>query len=270
MKIKINPLAEGISENEKKYILLLEFCEGFQKGVAASRKKLGIPADQRNQDGIILYRADQLPDFAKLQEESYKLVDELKLPVTLAYAIESIIQWDEVMGNTQPFTVLHIGTQLNRKWLYDPQFRSPPSRLEVKARGQGVMDNWYESNRVKLSKRSIEPAYPLLQINKPLTKSEFLAAIETNWEAIQEAMEHFKNSVPYNMAIDLISPEELKISAEIYRCKKESPKMTYEHIYNKLHDERGITFTDPFNEVKSKCYDFRKLLRSIGFVKKKK
>src|ERR1700730_17589061 len=98
MKIKINPLAHDISENEKEYILLLEFCEGFQEGIAASRKKLGIPADQRNQDGVILYKADQLPDFAKLQEESYKLIDELKLPVTLAYVVENIIQWDEVMG----------------------------------------------------------------------------------------------------------------------------------------------------------------------------
>ncbi len=270
MKIKINPLAKGISENERKYILLLEFCEGFQEGVAATRKKLGIPANQRNQDGLILYKADQLPDFAELQKEAYKLVGELNLPVTLEYVVESIIQWDEVMGNTQPFTVLHIGTQLNRKWLYDPQFRSPPSRLEVKTRGQGVMDNWYESNRAKLSKRSIEPAYPLLQINKPLTKPEFLVAIEAIWESIQEAMDHFKNSVPYNMAIDSISPEELEISAEIYRSRLQSPKMSYKAIYEKLHSERGIKYEDPENEVKSKCYDLRKLLRSIGFVKKKK
>src|SRR5258708_11733394 len=164
MNIVIDPRARtNLTDDEYKFLLLLECSHRFEDAVLKARKELGIPL------------AQGVPDQKLLYDKSLAIVQKLNIPVRLFPSILSIVEWDRVMEATLNIMVFGIQFQLNRKFLYNPDLISPPHRLQ----GASAWENYFLSNQYHISQTgSIEPALPIIQINKRLKRTQLHEAID--------------------------------------------------------------------------------------------
>lgn len=253
--IKISPEArEHLTDNEYKYLILLEFHEKFQERVKEIRKKPKIKQD--------------LPDSKELHEQTLLLVSDLDIPITLIPAIENLIQYGEVKITTHSIQIINVKHQLNRKQFYSAGLRPPPPRVYPKDRRpfeKAMRKGWHRHARRITSQESIAPALPLIQINKVLKKADLHKAIDKHWKEIEEAMESFKNTVPYPIQIEKIRKRDLEIN--LFICRSRKNNRSHKDIYEELKSTYGVTYKEEDAEVKKKYYYMRKLLKNLGFIK---
>lgn len=263
MRIIINDrVRKNISDDEYKLLLLLEFHQDFLQGLRNIRKKLDIKSDA---DDETITHLKEVPDQKALQEEVFLLAQRLNLPVTLTPAIESLVQWGTVLLSTIPILVFSVDHQLNRRFLYSDQILPKPRtstddvNLEKK-----LVENWYERNKQILSK-SIAPAYPVIQINKRLTKEQLIKAVKINWENISKAMDDFEKSVPLYLLVSKVPKKDIEINILVLRYREEG--LSHEEIYDKLERDHKIIFALGEAEVRRKYSLMRKLLKELGYLK---
>lgn len=263
MRMNIDAEAiKSLTPDEYKYLLLLEFHEIFWQRVSEIRKKVGGVAIIGDA-GTLSYK--ELPDLKLIHEKTETLVAELKIPILLTSAIESVIYWGKVFYTTKHILVLGIQNQYNRQFLYNDQLLPlNVTRNDKTERGKRVKQGWYESNKYRLQK-SIAPAYPLIQIQKRLTKKQLHDAIDNDWENIEGAMDDFEKSLPFPIQITPISTREIERNALIYRYRKSG--MEHKAIYEKVEKEIEIDFAQGEGEIRRICSNFEKLLKEIGFIK---
>lgn len=244
MKIKINDIAiKYLSEDERKYLLLLEFYEDFIAEIEEIKKQ---------------FEAKELDLFP---DTLIPLLQKYHIPIKFIYPLEEYIQFGEVFSVHQPIQILGIRAQLNRSFLYYDKLFPPPTKLQDKR----FWDSWYESNKHALENKGITPALPIIQLNKRLSKNELIKYISNKWDEIEEAMIDCEKSDPSPEQNIDISIRELEKYMTIYRYRLD--KLPYKQIYEKLEKTHKITFAGGEEEVKRICFKMRRLLRGLGFVK---
>lgn len=247
MRIKIsNDVEVLLSGDECKYLLLLEFYDEF---IAEIKK--------------IQKRPDEKKEMAVLVHELPPLLHKYNIPIQLQPCIESLIEWNEIFVCNHPITVLDVRMQLNRRWLYNADVTPPPTRLM----DSHVWDRWYERNKSIFGDQNPYPAFPLIQINRKLSRSKLKGYIDENWHYIEEAMIHFERSTPYPPEIKKTSRKDLEIRMSIYRYKRENKKLSSKEIYKKIQEEYSVDYAEADREVDRVYYEFKKLLLKIGFIR---
>ncbi|MGH7202970.1 MAG: hypothetical protein ACREHC_00830, partial [Candidatus Levyibacteriota bacterium] len=246
---------------EYKYLLLLEFYEDFWGRVEKIRAMIGVNPTL-NEDGAFGY--EKVPDLKLLRDETEKLVNDLGMPVFLFGAIESLIQWNTILYTVEPILVFGIQHQLNRRALYNDQLvPSQTTKNDHTELGKMIRNNWYESNKRVLGK-SISPAYPVIQIQKKLTKRQLKMAIDEEWQSIQETMEDYEKSVPFLIDTKRVSIREIENNSLIYQYRQQG--LQHPEIYKRLSSEHKVTYSGGEAEMRRKYSKFCQLLKRIGFM----
>lgn len=262
MKINISGHArQDLKDDEYKYLILLEFSDWLEEEINRIRRELGIPMSKGNLDQQALYK------------KSLDLTVKKKIPISLYPSISNLVHFGAVHTVTIPILVLGVEHQWNRKGLYEEKIRPKPSKPEIEQLKQiipnastALMDNWYRSNREIFSKRSIDPAVPLIQINKRLNKKQLFKAIEDKWDVLEEVMDDFENSISYPTQLSHIPIIELEGRMSIYRYRKEKPPLSYEEIKKRLESEGVMTVE--VETLRKRYSDMDKLLKELGIVSK--
>jgi len=244
MRIIINgSAAKYLSEDERKYLLLLEFYEDFVVEIEHIKKQFEAK------------KLDLFPDTL------IPILQKYHIPIKFIYPLEEYIKFGEVFSVHQPIQILGIRAQLNRSFLYYDKLFPPPTKLQDKF----FWDSWYEGNKHALADKGITPALPVIQLNKRLSKNELIKHISNKWSEIEEAIEDYEKSDPYpEQSID-ISIRELEKYMIIYRYRLD--KLPYKQIYEKLEATHKITFAGGEEEVKRICFKMRRLIKRLGFTK---
>lgn len=229
MRINIaDRVKTDLTDDEYKYLLLLEFYDAFGEEVAKVRQKLNIPLDK---DGITISNFKNVPDAKLLSDEALKLIQKLNIPASLLPSIESIIQWGQILLATTSVQVFSANDLGNRK-LY--------------------------------SQTTFGKAYPLIQINKKIGKDKFIKEIKALWNEIEDAMNIFQKVIPLPTAVKHLPVRDLEASILIYRYKKEG----YKHweIDNLLREKHNIDYQQGEEEMRRKYSQLNRILKSIGFI----
>ncbi len=229
MKINIADKAKAkLTNDEYKYLLLLECYDKFEEEVIQIRQKLNIPLDK---DKMTISNFKNVPDAKLLRKETFKLIKQLNIPLSLMNSIESIIQWGQVLFATADLYVFSADDLGNRK-LY--------------------------------STTAFGKAYPLIQINKKIGIDRFMKDIKVVWNQIEEAMNIYQMLIPLPTAVKHLPIEELEASILIYNYKKEG----YKHweIADILEDKHNIDYQDGEGEIRKKYSKINKILKSLGFT----
>jgi len=247
MKIVISDNARKIlTDDEYKYLVLLEFNKKFTEDIKLIRIDLGMT------------KPHNVLDLDKLYDKSLELVLKLNIPISLLFSVEDIIRFGAVLRATPPILILGISNQFNRKLLYNHKIY----RSFLK---QTTKEEWYRDNQEILRKESLAAAYPLIQINKRLKIGELHKTIEENWNQIESAFDEFEKSSPYPTKLKEVSRRDIEIFASIYRCKKIlglSSKETYKEILKNFK----IRYSEEDREIDRKYLFMSKLLKELGFV----
>lgn len=247
-----------LTDDEYKYLLLLEFHEEFVKQVQLIRQKLGIPVDT---DGSL----KELPDERKLAKMTLLLLKRLEIPLTLQSSIIDLVKWGKIFTATHKVQILGISHQLNRKALYNKQLPPIPPRTQESIAGINLKDHWYKSNQEILSGSSIHPALPIIQINKPLSLPELKEAISGIEKELKEAIEQLEQANPYHTYLQDIPIEELEVSMEIYRYRRKG--IPSKNIYT-LIKEQYKAYGNEDREIDRKYSNLRKILIDLKFIQK--
>jgi hypothetical protein len=246
-----NGARKNLTEDEYKYLILLEFNKKFEESVKRIRKELGIPKPEGSLD------------LEKLYDKSLALVLELKIPITLLLSIEDLIHFGVVLRATLPILVLGIKNQFNRKLLYNSKiYPSSSKHFPTEPQQQVIGEVWYRNNREVLKRGSLATACPLIQINKKLTKPQLLKAIEEDWDQIEAAMDDFEKSTPYLIVVSAISTIELEENILIYRYRAQG--LDYGKIREKLISDHKKYIEEA--TLRKRYSDLKKVLKKIGFV----
>lgn len=255
MKITINDLVKNdLTDDEIKYLLLLEFHMDFIKGVRVIRKKLGIPVAE---DGETITSLKP-PDERKLETMTSKLVLKLDIPYTLIGCVVSLIKWGQVLMATKPILILGSEYQLNRRMLFNKKvWPKSTNRLTDPKTKKMIDESWYRHNQSLAAKYGTSAFIPILQINKPLTKSDLIKAIKQEWDSqISPAIEDFKKSLPFPSEITHIPINEVEDYIKLLRLRLDERKK-HKEIAEELHIS-----VDSTKEKYSKIVNF---LQKIGF-----
>jgi len=259
MKINISAYArKSLTHDEYKYLILLEFSDWLEVEISRIRKELGMPKT-----------LDQLA----LQQKSLELVVAKNVPISLESSIRDLVCFGAVHTTTIPILILGVDHQLNRKWLYEEKIRPKPSKIQIEQLRRinpnprhTITENWYDSNKDIFSKRSIDPAIPLIQINKRLSKKQLFEAIEDKWNVLEEVMDDFEKSIPYPTQLSHIPINELERNMRVYRYRKEKPPLSYNEIKKKLELE-GAPIAEE-ETLRKRYSDMDKLVKELGIVSK--
>lgn len=241
MKIKIYPrVRSSLTDDEYKYLMLLEFHDRFEVEVDRIRNTLKINVGEENIDDTLL------------NKNIAKLMTKLSIPFCLFSSIRDLVYRGEVMSATPSVTIVGIGQQEHRKLLYNKHLKPPSIR-----RGEMVRtDSWYDSNKKTLqSSKSIIPALPLIQINKRLNISTLIESIEKNWPLIAKSMSDFEKTNPFPTELGEIGTSILEENIDTHRWKgvKTSTKL-------------GEEFNISPDGVRQRWRAMRNLLKRIGFL----
>lgn len=254
MKIVIDETVKAdLSNNEYKYLLLLEFHSGFIKGVKDIRNKLNIFVAENGETVI----KDKFPDGKKLNKMTSQLILKLNIPITLLSCVESFIEWGTVLAATKPILVLNPECQLNRKALYNKKIMPrQANRLTDSKLRELINSSWYEHNQYLVTKYGDSAFTPVIQINKPLTKPEFICAVKREWDQqIAPAIEDFKKSTPFPIEIAKVPVNEVEEYIELLRLRRDGKK--HKEIAALLHIEE--------ENVRRKFSNISVFLQKIGF-----
>lgn len=255
MKIIIDAQTrESLSDDEYKYLLLLEFHRDFIKGVRIIRKKLEIPVAE---DGETITSLKP-PDERKLDTMASKLVLRLNIPYTLIGCVVSLIKWGQILMAIKPILILGPEYQLNRRMLFNKKvWPKSTNRLTEPKIKKMIDEGWYRHNQSLALKYGTAPFIPVIQINKPLTKEELIEAIKREWDTqIAPAIEDFKKSSPFPSEIAHTPANEVEDYIKLLRLR------IYEKKKHKgIAKELNIT-EESVREKYSKITNF---LQNIGF-----
>ncbi len=235
--------AKYLSEDERKYLLLLEFYEDFVSEIENIKK---------------LFEAKKIYLFP---DTLIPILQKYHVPIKFIYPLEEYIQFGEIFSVHQPIQIFGVRHQLNRSFLYYDKLFPPPTKLQNKL----FWDSWYEGNKHAFADKGITPALPIIQLNKRLSKNELIKYIKNRWDEIEEAIEDYEKSDPYPEKNIDISIRELEKYMIIYRYRLD--KLPYKQIYKKLEEAHKITFAGGEEEVKRICFKMRSLLKRLGFTK---
>ena len=245
MRIKISDdAAKYLSEDERKYLLLLEFYEDFAAEIEDLKKQFEAKKIQLFPDTLI------------------PLLQKYHIPIKFVSPLEEYIQFGKIFSVYQPIQIFGIRHQLNRSFLHYDKLVPPPTRLQDKM----FWDSWYEGNKRALVDKGITPALPIIQLNKRLSKSELRKYISDKWDEIEEAMKDYEKSDPAPETIKDISMREVEIFASIYRYKRITG-LTSKKTYEKISAEFGITYAEADREIDRKYSNISSILRNLGWEK---
>lgn len=242
-----------LSDDEYKYLRLLEFHTGFIKGVKDIRKKLNIPVAE---DGTTVTNFTP-PDGKRLNKMVSQLVLKLQLPLSLFGCVESIVEWGKVFMTTKPILVFNSEYQLNRKALYNKKILPKPTNRLTEPKLKKIMDkSWYEHNQFLVKKYGDSAFTPIIQINKPISKKQLIDAVKREWDSqIAPAIEDFKKSTPFPLEITRIPVNEVEDYIELLRLRRDGKK----------HSEIAAMLGIEEASVREKYSKISKFLQKIGF-----
>jgi hypothetical protein len=244
MKIVImsDSARKSLTDDEYKYLTLLEFSKRFEEGVSRIKEELGMP------------KPDNLLDLESLYDKTLALVLKLNIPISLLYSVEDIIRFGCVLRATPPILILDISNQFNRELLYNSNIQPKPS-------DQSGKDLWNDNNKKLLRNDSLAAAYPLIQINKRLNIEQLKKAVESNWNEIEQAITDFEQSSPYPAQLKEFTTRDIKDFATIYRYRK-IQGLSSKETYKKL----GKIYAEEDREIDRKYSNISKLLKELRFV----
>lgn len=262
MEIKINnKVRPDLSDDEYKYLRLLEFHAGFIKGVKDIRSNLDIPVGKDGETITSFKPPEQLSeglDFErKLRDGVSKLVLKLGIPYMLLGCVESFIKWGQVLMATKPILVLNPEYQLNKSLLFNKKIWPKGKANTNDPKVQSMIDkSWYEHNQSLVKKYGTSPFIPVILIAKPLTKKELHEAIDREWvDRIAPAIEDYKKSVPYSVDIAKVPVREIEDYINLLRLKQEGK--THQEIADQLHMGH--------DSIREKFSKITKFFKRIGF-----
>lgn len=254
MNIEVNDRVKSdLTDEEYKYLRLLEFHADFIKGVKDIRNILDIPVD-KDGETILSFKP---PDERKLINMASKLVLKLEIPYTLVGCVESFIKWGQVLMATKPILVLNPEYQLNRSLLFSKKIWPKGKANTNDPKIQSMIDkSWYIHNQSLIKKYGTSPFIPVILVAKPLTRKELHKAIDQEWDdKIAPAIEDYKKSVPYPVDIAKIPVREVEDYIDLLRLKQEG----------KTHQEIADQLYMSHDSIREKFSKITKFFKKIGF-----
>lgn len=246
-------IKNDLSDDEVKYLSLLEFHSGFVRRVKNIRKSLGIITDKH---GGILTKPESISE-SSLRKKTLQLLVKENIPHTFIQSIASFIVSGEVRIATKPLYILNPDFQFNRELLHNRQVwpKGDDDSNNPKAREE-YLASWYKNNQSLVRQSGPNAFMPVIMITKPINKGEFEEAINQLWDSeITTAIEDFKKSVPYLSEISNISVREIEDWLKILRLKSQAIK--HKDIAKQVSLEPG--------SEKDKYGEIVKTLKKLGF-----
>lgn len=212
MEIIIKDSAKvNLTDNEYKYLRLLEFYDDFVTGVQAIRNKFNIRLLNNKPD------YGQAFEYGAMCRDVYGLLQRLKIPLYLQVPIQDLVMFYSIKVGVKPLSVYGAC-----------QFPSSftMSKEEINNFKEGKLPNraykvGFQEHRSKLSRPELlEGAIPVIAINKRVkTKTELCKLIKQEWEKINEAMNDYEMITGFDSVID-ISTTEIEEDIKLLRLRR--------------------------------------------------
>ena len=237
MKIKISDGArKSLTDDEYKYLLLLELHDDFENIINKKRAKLGIPQYSETERLTAITLADSLntskiASDSEIRMSTIEIIKKLNLPVSLYFATKAVLQYGQIDYLDDPITVHSIDSYLSGRTRAERLFLDYDFPYEI--------------------------SYPTITIKKRLNKEQLFREIEDRWWKIEELMKVLEKFSNPTVLVTKISVRDVEESIEIYKLRKKDVK--YEDMRNRLHLE-GASLRQKYSKLK-------KLLKKLKFVK---
>lgn len=227
----------NLTDDEYKYLLLLEFHKDFNKTIKYARTQFFNWPESSNQriDGLVIttsrkpkHYPESLPDPSQLMQATEYVVNKLGIPRTLSIWIEELLQTGLINSNSQSKIFVYGYSSTYRRNLLR-HFHQPSLK------------------------------YPQIIIYKSMGKDEFIETVKNHWFQIQQAMKELEAQNKIPILIQKKHIETLELDIKIYRHWKK--KLSYSKIVDLIKLE-GVD--DLY--CRKRVSEMNKLLRSIKFI----
>lgn len=236
MKIIISEDArKALTSDEYKYLLLLELHEEFWKAINEMRAKLNLPPYKNEEVSVFTlsdsYDISKVAEDIEIRRSTIEIIEKLNLPVTLYFAIKSVLQYGHIDFVDDSITVHYLDSYLTGRTRHERLFLDLEFPYAI--------------------------SYPTITIKKRLTKEQLFREIGDRWFKVEEFMKSLETSKP-TVTVTKISVKDIEESIEIYKFRGNGT--SYKEIRNKFHLEEA-TLRQKYSQIK-------KLLKKLKFVKK--
>src|SRR3990167_9052608 len=239
MEIKIHKDVKlNLSDNEYKYLRLLEFYDDFISEIEKIIRQIKENHKRLFVDTLI------------------PILKKYNIPITLIDSIESLILYGKILHSIHPIIVFDIRAQFNRRMLYNEDIDDHPHPNKLMEKEK--WDLWYEQNKRITHDKGIEFALPLIKIHKRLNQTELIKYIKLKWNEIEEAFNHYEKSDGLFTEFKRISFSDIEKMIKIYRLRREGKKSL----------DIGLELNLATQTVRQYSSRMKKLLISLGFLKK--
>src|SRR3989304_1772934 len=254
MIIKVDSsIRADLSDNEYKYLRLLEFHTAFVRGVKTIRKKLKIRVEG-DAEAIISFNTQNK---GRLKKMVFELTSKLVIPHEFDKSVQSIVKCGRVLVATKPIYVLNPENQLSRSLLFNKKIW-PRQEIDLNNlnRESEYDKSWYVHNQSLVKKYGTSPFIPVILIVKSITRKELHMAIDSEWKNnIAPAKEDYKKSLPCPLEISNVPVYEIEEYIKLLRLRRRGKK----------HREIGEMMKIEPDSVREKFVKIKKFLENIGF-----
>lgn len=236
-----NDALKFVGENERKYLLLLEFHDNFERDIDDLRKRASANWVEGEMDSSLIRQ--ELPELLKRNN----------IPFSLYHQIHEIIEHGVVASHMPAISVF--GVWSDRKKLVNdkPKVKSSIWKTPTETQRDFVL-----KSRSTLNQNGNMRSYlPLIQINRRVSKNQLVEAIDDWWPEIENSMKQYELLLPSSKLLEKIPFRDIDAYIEIYRCYQKKIKVA--DIAKAASIEES--------SVRDIVSDMNKLLRNIGYKK---